>query len=65
MSNRLNCSPRVQELLCSSVVRDNHACPPLRAEEIVDALGRSNLTDEQIRAILGGNWLRVAGDVWR
>ena len=32
---------------------------------IVDDLARSNLTDTQIRGVLGENWLRVAQQVWR
>lgn len=33
--------------------------------EIADGLAGDNLTDEHIRGILGGNWLRVASEVWR
>lgn len=33
--------------------------------EIAEALTRDNLTDAQIRGILGENWLRVATQVWR
>jgi membrane dipeptidase len=33
--------------------------------EIVERLARTSLTDEQIRGILGENWLRVATQVWR
>jgi len=32
---------------------------------IVEALARTNLSDDQIRGILGGNWLRVATQVWK
>jgi membrane dipeptidase len=32
---------------------------------IAEGLARDNLTDEEIRGILGGNWLRVAMSVWR
>jgi membrane dipeptidase len=32
---------------------------------IADGLARDNLTDEQIRGVLGGNWLRIASRVWR
>lgn len=33
--------------------------------EIAEGLGRDNLTDAQIRGILGENWLRIATRVWR
>lgn len=33
--------------------------------EIVEGLLRDNLTDEQIREVLGLNWLRVARQVWK
>ena len=33
--------------------------------EIAEHLARTNLSDTQIRGILGGNWLRVARAVWR
>jgi membrane dipeptidase len=32
--------------------------------EIAEGLARDNLTDEQIRGILGHNWLRIATEVW-
>lgn len=32
---------------------------------IVEDLARSNLTDDQIRGVLGGNWMRVAKRVWK
>jgi membrane dipeptidase len=32
---------------------------------IAEGLARDNLTDEQIHAVLGGNWLRIARQVWR
>jgi membrane dipeptidase len=32
---------------------------------IADGLARDNLTDTQIRGILGENWLRIATQVWR
>ena len=32
---------------------------------IAEGLARDNLTDAQIRGILGENWLRIAGHVWR
>jgi membrane dipeptidase len=32
---------------------------------IADGLARDNLTDAQIRGILGENWLRIASRVWR
>lgn len=34
-------------------------------ESIAEGLARDNLSDEQIGGILGGNWLRVAGQVWK
>lgn len=33
--------------------------------EIAEGLARDNLTDEQIRGILGHNWLRIATQVWK
>jgi membrane dipeptidase len=33
--------------------------------EIAEGLARDNLTDAQIRGILGENWLRIATRVWR
>lgn len=33
--------------------------------EIAEGLARDNLTDAQVRGILGENWLRVASRVWR
>lgn len=33
--------------------------------EIAEGLARDNLTDEQIRGILGHNWLRIATEVWK
>jgi membrane dipeptidase len=33
--------------------------------EIAEGLARDNLTDPQIRGILGENWLRIAASVWR
>jgi membrane dipeptidase len=38
---------------------------PEALREIAEGLARDNLTDEQIRGILGENWLRVARQVWR
>ena len=32
---------------------------------IADELARSNLSDADIQGILGGNWLRIARQVWR
>jgi len=32
---------------------------------IAEGLGRENLTEAQIRGILGENWLRIASRVWR
>lgn len=39
--------------------------PPDAIPEITDALAKTDLSDEQIRGILGGNWLRIATRVWR
>jgi membrane dipeptidase len=33
--------------------------------EIAEGLAHDNLTDAQIRGILGENWLRIATQVWR
>lgn len=33
--------------------------------EIVEGLGKDNLTDSQIRGVLGENWLRIAKRVWK
>jgi membrane dipeptidase len=33
--------------------------------EIAEGLARDNLTDTQIRGVLGENWLRIARQVWR
>jgi membrane dipeptidase len=33
--------------------------------EIAECLSRDNLSNEQISGILGGNWLRIADQVWR
>lgn len=38
---------------------------PESFSEIAERLARDNLTDAQIRGILGGNWLRIAERVWR
>ncbi len=38
---------------------------PEAVGQIVDGLVRAQLTDEQIRGILGENWLRIAQRVWR
>jgi membrane dipeptidase len=32
---------------------------------IVEGLARTNLSDDEIRGILGGNWMRVAKQVWK
>jgi membrane dipeptidase len=34
-------------------------------ESIAEGLARDKLTDEQISGVLGGNWLRVARQVWK
>jgi membrane dipeptidase len=39
--------------------------PPEAIAEIAEGLARDNFTNEQIRAILGANWLRIATRVWR
>jgi len=33
--------------------------------QIAEGLARENLTDEQVRGILGHNWLRIASEVWK
>jgi len=38
---------------------------PEATSEIAEGLAKDNLTDEQILGILGGNWLRVARQVWQ
>jgi membrane dipeptidase len=38
---------------------------PEAIPEIAEGLAQDNLTDEQIRGILGENWLRVARTVWK
>lgn len=38
---------------------------PEAVSEIAEGLARSNLADDEIRGILGENWLRVATRVWR
>jgi microsomal dipeptidase-like Zn-dependent dipeptidase len=32
---------------------------------IAEGLARANFRDEQIRGVLGENWLRIASRVWR
>jgi membrane dipeptidase len=39
--------------------------PPEAVEAIAEGLARSNLSESQIRGILGENWLRIASRVWR
>ena len=36
-----------------------------RMYELVAALVRRGYTDEQVRLVIGGNWARVLGDIWR
>lgn len=38
---------------------------PESIREIAEGLARANLTDLQIRGVLGENWLRIAARVWR
>ena len=38
---------------------------PESMHHIAEGLARDNLTDTQIRGVLGGNWLRIAAQVWR
>jgi membrane dipeptidase len=38
---------------------------PEHIREIAESLVKANLTDENIRGVLGGNWLRVASTVWQ
>jgi len=37
---------------------------PTRAYELTAALVRRGYTDEHIRLILGGNWVRVLKQIW-
>jgi membrane dipeptidase len=39
--------------------------PPEQLPEIVERLLQLGYTDENLRGLLGGNWLRVAKAVWR
>ena len=39
--------------------------PPEAMGEIAESLARSNLSEGQIRGVLGENWLRIAAQVWR
>ena len=39
--------------------------PPESIFAIVEGLGKDNLSDAHIGAILGGNWFRIAEQVWR
>lgn len=39
--------------------------PPEAIPEIADGLARANLSDGDILRILGGNWLRIAHQVWK
>ena len=39
--------------------------PPEQLPEIVERLLRLGYTDENLRGLLGGNWMRVARAVWR
>jgi membrane dipeptidase len=46
----------------------NSAVPMIEPEAmsgIAEGLARDNLTDDQIRGILGHNWLRIATQVWK
>ena len=38
---------------------------PEQLHEIAEGLARDNLTETQIRAVMGENWRRVAALVWR
>lgn len=38
---------------------------PESMADIAEGLARDNLTDDQIRGVLGQNWLRIAASVWR
>lgn len=38
---------------------------PEDTSEIAEGLARQNLTDGDIRGVMGGNWLRIAAQVWR
>ena len=41
------------------------AVEPEAMSTIAEGLARHNLSDSQIRGILGENWLRIAAHVWR
>ena len=43
---------------------DNRMLEPEAFGAIIEALGQSGLSDAQIRAIIGGNWMRIAAQVW-
>ncbi len=38
---------------------------PDRLPEVTEGLLSRGYSEEQIRGILGGNWMRVAGQVWK
>jgi membrane dipeptidase len=38
---------------------------PKRMYELTAALVRRGYTDEQIRLVIGGNWARVLGTIWK
>ena len=42
-----------------------HMMEPERIPYLTDALLRLGYPDDDVRAIMGGNWLRVASDVWQ
>jgi membrane dipeptidase len=44
---------------------DLRLVPPEAIADIAEGLARDNLTDAQIRGVLGENWLRIATRVWR
>jgi membrane dipeptidase len=39
--------------------------PPEAMGAIVDGLCRDNLREDEVRMVLGGNWLRIAEQVWK
>jgi membrane dipeptidase len=59
---------RLNPRLFPAEIRDAGALAMIEPEamgEIAEGLARENLTDIQIRGILGENWLRVAQQVWK
>ncbi|MDT9598756.1 dipeptidase [Sphingosinicella rhizophila] len=58
-------APYADKLPKGDGTRNQQQVEPERLPAIVDALLAMNYSDEDIVAILGGNWLRVCEQVWR